>query len=179
MDCTKPTRNLCSRSECVHSTVTSEDVDGKLHLPNHGMFKVHRFIFYRDMGRIEKTARDTLKSARKKMISQFKEEGDPMPICLACETPVSPPCWCCVECMGEWNHKMNHRRGVINASPWSPCTTGEKFICDDCEHKQLAFNNTHTEMHTIVRVSEVFERELSIEERLRCVEEELARMKRS
>jgi len=41
----------------------------------------------------------------------------------------------------------------------------------------LAFNETHTKMHTLVRVSEkVEEEELSMEERLRLVEDELTKM---
>ena len=56
--------------------------------------------------------------------------------------------------------------------------TGEKFICDDCENKGLAFNETHTKIHTIVRVSEkVEEEELSVEERLQLVESELTKMR--
>ena len=56
--------------------------------------------------------------------------------------------------------------------------TGEKFICDSCEHKELAFNETHTKMHTLVRISEeVEENELSMEDRLRLVEDELAKMR--
>jgi len=55
---------------------------------------------------------------------------------------------------------------------------GEKFICDNCEHKQLAFDHTHTKMHTIVRVSEkVEENKLSMEERLQLVEGELGKMR--
>ena len=50
-------------------------------------------------------------------------------------------------------------------------------MCDNCEHKQLAFDATHTKMHTIVRVSKRNERELSTEERLRLVEDELAKMR--
>jgi len=56
-------------------------------------------------------------------------------------------------------------------------TAGEKFICDNCEHKGLAFNETHTTMHTLVRVSEkVEEKVLSMEERLQLVEGELTKM---
>ena len=50
-------------------------------------------------------------------------------------------------------------------------------MCDNCEHNQLAFDATHTKMHTIVRVSKRNERELSTEERLRLVEDELAKMR--
>ena len=54
----------------------------------------------------------------------------------------------------------------------------DEFICDKCEYKGLAFNKTHTKMHTIVRVSEkVEEKELSVEERLRLVEDELAKIR--
>ena len=55
--------------------------------------------------------------------------------------------------------------------------TGEKFICDNCEHKQLAFGKVHTKMHTIVRVSEKVEKkEVSTEERLQIVEDKLEKM---
>ena len=54
----------------------------------------------------------------------------------------------------------------------------DKFICDNCEHKGLAFDETHTKMHTLARVSEeVEEEELSVERRLRFVEGELAEIK--
>ena len=53
-----------------------------------------------------------------------------------------------------------------------------KFICDNCEYKQLAFGKVHTKMHTLVRVSEKIEgEELSTEERLRLVEGELWKMR--
>ena len=55
---------------------------------------------------------------------------------------------------------------------------GEKLICNDCEHKGLAFDETHTTMHTLVRVSEsVDETEMTVEDRLQLVEEELAKMR--
>ena len=55
---------------------------------------------------------------------------------------------------------------------------GEKLICNDCEHKGLAFDETHTTMHTLVRVSErVEETEITVEDRLQLVEEELAKIR--
>jgi hypothetical protein len=58
--------------------------------------------------------------------------------------------------------------------------SGERFICDDCEHKRLVFDGTHTEMHTIVRVSERGqEKQLSMEERMQLVEDELAKVRRT
>ena len=136
------------------------------------MLKVYRFIFDGDTGRIERTARDTLDFAHE-TISQLKEEGDPMPVCLLCGTPVPLPCWCCVECPGEWGP------GKEELLSLTLCTAAEKFICDDCEHKQLAFGKTHTRMHTIVRVSDDVAKELSTEERLRLVEDELARARQT
>ena len=51
-------------------------------------------------------------------------------------------------------------------------------MCDNCEHEQLAFDATHTKVHTVVRVSKRDEeRALSTEERLRLVEAELAKMR--
>ena len=60
---------------------------------------------------------------------------------------------------------------------------GKKFICDDCERTQAAFDDgdgddKHTRLHTIVRVSErVEETELTIEDRLKLLEDELGKMR--
>ena len=54
----------------------------------------------------------------------------------------------------------------------------EKFICDDCELNQLAFGWTHTNMHTVVRVSDGDEgKGPSMEEQLRLVKDELVKMR--
>lgn len=56
----------------------------------------------------------------------------------------------------------------------TPAPAEERFICDDCEYKCLAFSDTHTKKHTLVRVVEkVVETVLSTEERLRAVEGQL------
>jgi len=156
MDCRDETTtvDLCSEPECINSTIKFKAAHRKAHLPTHGMFKVHRLIFDRDVARIENFAKDTLKSARG-TISQLKKEEKPMPECVCCRNAVPLPCWRCTEC------------------------TGGRFICDNCERKRLVFNETHTKMHTIVRVSEgVEEQEISTEERLRLVEDKLAKMMR-
>ena len=50
----------------------------------------------------------------------------------------------------------------------------DRFTCEDCEHKYLAFNYIHTKEHTLVRVVEkVVEVVVSAEERLRAVEGQL------
>ena len=50
----------------------------------------------------------------------------------------------------------------------------EKFICADCEQKCLAFNDTHTKKHTLVRViHKVEESKVSTEERLKALEGQL------
>ena len=102
MDCHSEgtTADLCSEQECIASTVTFEASDRKKHTPNHGMFKVHRIIFDRDMGRIEKIAEGALNAARGTLL-ELKEGGDPMPGCAYCKTTISLPCWCCVDCRGE------------------------------------------------------------------------------
>lgn len=52
--------------------------------------------------------------------------------------------------------------------------TEERFICDDCEYKCLAFNDVHTRKHILVRVVEkVVETVVSTEDRLRVVEGQL------
>ena len=100
---------MCSSDlepECIASTVTFKSADRKTHTPDHEMFKVHRIIFDRDTGRIERTAKDALDSARK-TLSELEEEEKPMPGCVHCKTTISLPCWCCVDCTGE--QVSNHR----------------------------------------------------------------------
>ena len=61
----------------------------------------------------------------------------------------------------------------------------EKFICGDCEHNCLAFNEIHTKKHTLVRVfQKVEESKVSTEERLKAfeghlgsVQDELSKMR--
>ena len=103
MDChsERKTLDLCSEPHCVNSTIPFEPADGKKHLPNHGMFKVHRMIFDRDMKRIEDDAKYELASVRG-TLSKLEKEGEPMPECMRCKTTVLLPCWCCVDCIGEW-----------------------------------------------------------------------------
>jgi hypothetical protein len=54
----------------------------------------------------------------------------------------------------------------------------EKFICDKCENMNLAFDETHTKMHTIVRVPEEAEQP-SMEERMWLIEAELTKMRQT
>lgn len=102
MDCRSQltTVDFCSEPECINSTVVFKASERKPHLPNHGMFKVHRIIFDRDVGTIEKTAKDALESVQG-TISELTEEEKPMPGCVHCATTISLPCWYCVECTGE------------------------------------------------------------------------------
>ena len=101
MDChsERTTVDLCSEPDCTNSTFKFQDA--KKHLPIHGMFKIHCIIFDRDMKRIEDTAKNALTFARG-TVSELKEEGEPMPECICCKTRVSLPCWCCVDCIGEY-----------------------------------------------------------------------------
>ena len=93
--------NLCSEPECVNSAVTFHGTDSKRpHLPNHGMFKIYRVVFDRDMGMVENRARSILDSAIG-IISQPESAGNPMPKCAHCKVTVPSPCWCCVDCIGE------------------------------------------------------------------------------
>lgn len=116
MDCHNGTTtvDLCSEPECINSAITFEATDRKPHLPTHGMFKVCRIIFDRDIGRIESVAKDALNAARGTILRLQKEKKQ-MPECVRCKTTVSFPCWCCVECAGErepGNHNRN--RNIIN-----------------------------------------------------------------
>ena len=64
-------------------------------------------------------------------------------------------------------------RGITASLPFAhkpPCAEGS-FICANCEYKCLAFNETHTKKHTLVRViQKVEESKVSTEERLKAVE---------
>ena len=99
MDCHSDTTtiDLCSEPDCINSTFKFRDV--KTHLPTHGMFKIHRIIFDRDMKRIEDAAKDALTSAQGTLSGHRR--GRPMPECAPCKTTVSFPCWFCVDCTSE------------------------------------------------------------------------------
>ena len=110
MDChsESTTVDLCSEPECVNSTITRfRAADLKTHTPNHGMFKVHRIIFSRDLGCIEGNAKDALDSARG-TLSELEEEKKPMPECVHCKTTISLPCWFCVDCTGEPEYNIKY-----------------------------------------------------------------------
>lgn len=154
MDCRgDSTVDLCSEPECVNSAVTFEQFNRTPHLPNHRMFKVYRIVFDRDVIGIEEAAEDALTTARK-TLSQLEEEDGPMPECAYsdCKIKVSPPCWYCMDC------KENN------------------FICDNCERSHLVFNEAHTKLHTVVRVTKEAEKERSVEERLQFLEEKLGKI---
>jgi hypothetical protein len=99
MDCLRGTTtvDLCSEPECVNRTVQA---DGVSHLPNHGMFKVRRVVFSRDIAQERYYANNAINSARETIV-QLKKEEKTMPKCVRCETPVSLPCWYCAECAGD------------------------------------------------------------------------------
>ena len=103
MDChDKTTVDLCSEPECLKATAKLEkrkELKGP-HTPNHGMLKVHRILFNRDTGRVERNAKDALEVARE-TLSDLKAQKEPMPQCAHCKERVSQPCWYCVDCTGE------------------------------------------------------------------------------
>ena len=117
MDCHSETTtlDLCSEPDCVTSTVAFGAATGglEMHLPNHGMFKVHRIIFDRDTGWIERTAYDALDCARG-TLSGLKKEENLMPVCVRCKTAISLPCWYCVECTGECGSSAEPSWDIMN-----------------------------------------------------------------
>ena len=103
MDChnDETTIDLCSRPECVNSTIKFKEAGRKAHFPGHGMFKVYRLLFDRDTARVEKAAKSALKFVQN-TLSELKERGKPMPECVHCKKTISLPCWFCTGCTGEW-----------------------------------------------------------------------------
>jgi len=169
MDChDKTTVDFCSEPECLNSVVTSKTRPGLKtpHTPNHDMLKVHRILFDRDTAKAEKNAKSALEAARKTILD-LQEKKKPMPPCSHCQNAVSLPCWYCVDCTSQFLQNAY-------AFPAHEFFCVEKFICADCEHKCLAFNDTHTKKHTLVRViQKVEESKVSTEERLKALEGQL------
>lgn len=91
---------LCSKPECVNCTRTFEQADQTSHLPTHGMIKVNRFVFDAHMAEVKEVAKPFFSIGRER-ISGLDDEGE-NPECIRCKTRVSPPCWHCLECQGEW-----------------------------------------------------------------------------
>ena len=74
--------------------------------------------------------------------------------------------------------EVRHKSTALILPSWEPRTTEGRFICDDCEYGGLTFDETHTVLHRITRVSEkVKVEERSTEERLQFLEDELAKVK--
>ena len=171
MDChDRATVDLCAEPECLNSAVTFEDRPdlGSGHSPNHNMLKVHRIVFNRDTARTERNAKDALGAAREKL-SDLKAKKKPMPQCVHCQNVVSLPCWYCVDCTSEFTQN-NHFTPLTNKLPYLE----GRFICADCEYKCLAFNETHTKKHTLVRViQKVEESKVSMEESFKAVKGQL------
>ena len=71
------------------------------HTPNHSMLRVHRILFDRDTGRVERNAKDALEVARE-ALSDLKAKKEPMPPCAHCKKVVAQPCWYCVDCSSEF-----------------------------------------------------------------------------
>jgi len=104
MDChDKTTVDICSEPECLASTVTLKQRKDLTtpHTPNHSMLKVHRILFNRDTGRVEKNAKDALDAARE-VLSDLKTKKEPLPQCTHCKKTVSQPCWYCVDCTSKF-----------------------------------------------------------------------------
>ena len=94
--------DLCSEPECFNSVITPKHLPGleAPHTPNHGMLKVHRVFFNRDVARVERSAKEALEAART-TISDLEAEKQPFPGCVCCRSAVSLPCWYCVDCASE------------------------------------------------------------------------------
>lgn len=120
MDChDKTTVDLCSELECLASTITLKQRKDLTvpHTPNHSMLKVHRILFNRDTGRVEKNAKDALEAARQ-TLSDLKAQKEPMPPCVHCKEAVSQPCWYCVDCTSEFlNASIASIIALVNARP--------------------------------------------------------------
>ena len=104
IDCSdeKTTVDLCSKQECVNSTVASGDAGRKPHLPSHLMIKVYRHIFDRDLEGFGCLIPRAILDKARKTFPRLKEEGEPLPGCMCCKAAVSMPCWCCLGCFGAW-----------------------------------------------------------------------------
>jgi len=137
------------------------------------MFKVYWIIFDTEVAKMEIRVKIGLAYANA-TLSGLVEEGRQMPGCGHCGTPVSLPCWRCAECSGECGWVPSCHRYMIQTH------AVVDFICDDCEHKGLAFGKTHTKMHLILRASGKPEKEeRSTEERLQFLEGEIATIKQT
>ena len=89
------------------------------------MFKVHRFIFDRDIAKIEISAKVALHTARETIL-KVKEEGEQMPECSRCKVVVSLPCWYCAECPREWGE--NHPLRIIVSADYSVRQWGDSYV---------------------------------------------------
>ena len=64
------------------------------------MYKVHRYIFDRDLEVFGNLLRIVLSDALNTILRL--EEGGQLLRCMGCKAAVSMPCWRCLECFGAW-----------------------------------------------------------------------------
>lgn len=166
----------------------------KPHIPTHEVFKVYTVLHGRCYAMTETKAKDALTRARTLFNREIVASSDvkhskpnsghsdarpvqngnditknvagppaekPPLACSNCKEKVSlsPPCWACVEC----GTLVTHISCTMCRLLW-PVSAG-LFICDACDAKWLAFNETHNHTHAIVRCQPAA-KEITTEERL-------------
>ena len=172
MDCHsgETTLDLCAEPECLNSVITLEDRPDleTPHTPSHSVLKFHRILFKRDTARAERDAKAALEVARE-TISDLKAKKKPMPQCVHCQRVVPLPCWYCADCTGEVPENHHFHPLLIRI-----LFAEETFICADCEYECLAFTETHTKNHMLVRViRKAGKSKVSMRKKMKAVEGQL------
>lgn len=105
----KDSVDFCDNQRCLNLVlgVEANDDCASPHLPSHDILKLRTAIHpYREFGEVYRAAQSALKRVRG-MFADLAPQGGrvrdaraPLPQCLKCSSPVSLPCWYCVECKG-------------------------------------------------------------------------------
>ncbi|KAF8486675.1 hypothetical protein JB92DRAFT_3101334 [Gautieria morchelliformis] len=97
MDCqttdTWDSVDLCDVPECVAAKIERDDLP-RPHLPTHDLIKVKRVVHTRQVGQLERMAKSALERGRQLIEAERR--------CIACDSPVTQPCWYCVQCEGPF-----------------------------------------------------------------------------
>ncbi|KZV91124.1 hypothetical protein EXIGLDRAFT_676374 [Exidia glandulosa HHB12029] len=119
LDCrpANPDQRIDLCSNCTEKAVSAPAPRNLEHVASHDMVKTLRVLSRRELVQVLNAGRSRLATARTRLGKVKDSKTDETIVaetCRMCSKEVTQPCWYCIEC------------------------TGGAFLCDTCEHKQLA-----------------------------------------
>jgi len=171
--------DLCENASCTEAQVEASDL-AKPHLPTHDVIKVRRVVHIRQLGGLERAAKQALRRARDAFKDDLipattsegydSDDGSPVvEMTEALKSPIDEDRKVCIFC----------RTGVDLNQPWWYCVNCQDptFICGQCDSSHIDFSvHGHKYSHDLVKCQEQEEPEVvepSVENRLAGLESKI------